>query len=388
MGKDVIVACDFSSAEQTFAFLDKFTGRKPFVKIGMELYYAEGPEIVRQIKARGHKIFLDLKLHDIPNTVKKAMAVLRNLDVDITNLHAAGTTAMMQAALEGLTRPDGTRPLLIAVTQLTSTDQEAMERDLMIHEPMDRVVMHYAETAKNAGLDGVVCSPLEAEKVHSTCGKNFITVTPGVRFADGDAGDQKRVMTPAGIHEYALSETQKFGHVTYFWNGNRSGKVDENLEVYEEVPSDVIPFEQAPAMKSKEITEKMVENMASHKFQFLRCNFPNGDMVGHTGVYDAVVYAMECVDKSVKAIIDAADKYGYTVLITADHGNADQMTETKKGKTSVRTAHSLNPVPFIIYDKDHEWHIKDGHFGLANVAPTVVKMMGLTAPDCWEESMV
>ena len=161
------------------------------------------------------------------------------------------------------------------------------------------------------------------------------------------------VLCAAGIHEYALSETQKFGHVTYFWNGNRSGKVDENLEVYEEVPSDVIPFEQAPAMKSKEITEKMVENMASHKFQFLRCNFPNGDMVGHTGVYDAVVYAMECVDKSVKAIIDAADKYGYTVLITADHGNADQMTETKKGKTSVRTAHSLNPVPFVIDDKGH-----------------------------------
>ena len=196
------------------------------------------------------------------------------------------------------------------------------------------------------------------------------------------------VLCAAGIHEYALSETQKFGHVTYFWNGNRSGKVDENLEVYEEVPSDVIPFEQAPAMKSKEITEKMVENMASHKFQFLRCNYPNGDMVGHTGVYDAVVYAMECVDKSVQAIIDAADKYGYTVLVTADHGNADQMTETKKGKTSVRTAHSLNPVPFIIYDKDHQWTIKEGHFGLANVAPTIVKMMGLTAPDCWEESMV
>ena len=192
----------------------------------------------------------------------------------------------------------------------------------------------------------------------------------------------------AGIHEYALSETQKFGHVTYFWNGNRSGKVDPELEDYEEIPSDVIPFEQAPAMKSKEITEKMVENMASHKFQFLRCNYPNGDMVGHTGVYDAVVYAMECVDKSVQAIIDAADKYGYTVLVTADHGNADQMTETKKGKTSVRTAHSLNPVPFIIYDKDHQWTIKEGHFGLANVAPTIVKMMGLTAPDCWEESMV
>ena len=166
MGKDVIVACDFSSAEATFAFLDKFTGRKPFVKIGMELYYAEGPSIVREIKARGHKIFLDLKLHDIPNTVKKAMAVLRNLDVDITNLHAAGTTAMMKGALEGLTRPDGTRPLLIAVTQLTSTDQEALEKDILIKEPMDQVVMHYAETAKNAGLDGIVCSPLEAGKVH------------------------------------------------------------------------------------------------------------------------------------------------------------------------------------------------------------------------------
>ena len=197
MGKDVIVACDFASAEQTFAFLDKFTGRKPFVKIGMELYYAEGPQIVRQIKARGHKIFLDLKLHDIPNTVKKAMAVLRNLDVDITNLHAAGTTAMMQGALEGLTREDGTRPLLIAVTQLTSTDQESMERDILIKEPIDQVVMHYAKTAKNAGLDGIVCSPLEAGKVHDTCGKEFLTITPGVRFADGDVGDQKRVMTPA-----------------------------------------------------------------------------------------------------------------------------------------------------------------------------------------------
>ena len=196
MGRDVIVACDFASAKQTFEFLDKFTGRKPFVKIGMELYYAEGPQIVRQIKARGHKIFLDLKLHDIPNTVKKAMAVLSNLDVDITNLHAAGTTAMMQGALEGLTRPDGTRPLLIAVTQLTSTDQESMEQDLLIKEPIDQVVMHYAKTAKNAGLDGVVCSPLEAEKVHNSCGKDFLTITPGVRFADGDVGDQKRVMTP------------------------------------------------------------------------------------------------------------------------------------------------------------------------------------------------
>jgi len=197
MGKDVIVACDFASAEQTFAFLDRFTGKKPFVKIGMELFYAEGPAIVKQIKARGHKIFLDLKLHDIPNTVKKAMAVLSNLDVDITNLHAAGTTAMMQGALEGLTRADGTRPLLIAVTQLTSTDQEAMERDILIKEPIDQVVMHYAKTAKNAGLDGIVCSPLEAGKVHDTCGKEFLTITPGVRFADGDVGDQKRVMTPA-----------------------------------------------------------------------------------------------------------------------------------------------------------------------------------------------
>ena len=203
MGKDVIVACDFASAEATYAFLDKFADctRKPFVKIGMELYYAEGPAIVKGIKARGHKIFLDLKLHDIPNTVKKAMAVLSKLDVDITNLHAAGATAMMQGALEGLTRPDGTRPLLIAVTQLTSTDQETMERDLLIKEPIDQVVMHYAETAKNAGLDGVVCSPLEAGKVHDRCGKQFLTITPGVRFADGDIGDQKRVMTPAAAKE-------------------------------------------------------------------------------------------------------------------------------------------------------------------------------------------
>ena len=197
MGKDVIIACDFDSAEKTFAFLDKFTGRKPFVKIGMELYYAEGPSIVKEIKKRGHKIFLDLKLHDIPNTVKKSMAVLSRLDVDMTNLHAGGTIRMMQAALEGLTREDGTRPMLIAVTQLTSTDQESMENDLLIHEPIDKVVMHYAHNAKVAGLDGVVCSPLEAGKVHDTCGKDFVTVTPGVRFADGDIGDQKRVMTPA-----------------------------------------------------------------------------------------------------------------------------------------------------------------------------------------------
>ena len=197
MGKDVIVACDFASKEQVLNFLDKFQNRKPFVKIGMELFYAEGPEIVREIKARGHKIFLDLKLHDIPNTVKKSMAVLSRLDVDMTNLHAAGTVSMMEAALEGLTRPDGTRPLLIAVTQLTSTDQERMENDLLIKEPIDKVVMHYASNAAKAGLDGVVCSPLEAEKVHGICGENFLTVTPGVRFADGDKGDQKRVMTPA-----------------------------------------------------------------------------------------------------------------------------------------------------------------------------------------------
>ena len=197
MGKDVIVACDFASAEETFRFLDKFEGKKPFVKIGMELYYAEGPSIVKEIKARGHKIFLDLKLHDIPNTVKKAMSVLSRLDVDMTNLHAAGTVAMMEAAIEGLTRPDGTRPMLIAVTQLTSTSQERMESDLLIKEPLDKVVMHYASCAKTAGLDGIVCSPLEAGKVHDTCGENFVTVTPGVRFADGDKGDQVRVMTPA-----------------------------------------------------------------------------------------------------------------------------------------------------------------------------------------------
>ena len=197
MGKDVIIACDFASAEQTFAFLDRFTGRKPFVKIGMELFYAEGPAIVRELKRRGHPIFLDLKLHDIPNTVKKAMTVLSGLNVDICNLHAGGAIPMMQAALEGLTRPDGTRPLLIAVTQLTSTDQETMERDLLIREKIEDVVLHYAKNAKTAGLDGVVCSPREAGIVHETCGRDFLTVTPGVRFADGDVGDQKRVMTPA-----------------------------------------------------------------------------------------------------------------------------------------------------------------------------------------------
>ena len=201
MGKDVIVACDFSSKEACLAFLDKFSGEKPFVKIGMELFYAEGPSIVREIKARGHKIFLDLKLHDIPNTVKKSMAVLSKLDVDMCNLHAAGTRAMMEAALEGLTRPDGTRPLLIAVTQLTSTSEERMRDELLINEPIDRVVMHYAENAAKAGLDGVVCSPLEAAKVHEACGASFLTVTPGVRFADGDIGDQVRVMTPAQAKE-------------------------------------------------------------------------------------------------------------------------------------------------------------------------------------------
>ena len=201
MGKDVIIALDFDSKEKTLAFLDQFTEEKPFVKIGMELYYAEGPAIVREIKARGHKIFLDLKLHDIPNTVKKAMAVLSGLDVDMTNLHAAGTRAMMEAALEGLTRPDGTRPLLIAVTQLTSTSQERMESDLLIEKPLDQVVMHYARCAAEAGLAGVVCSPLEAGKVHETCGEGFVTVTPGVRFADGDVGDQVRVTTPARARE-------------------------------------------------------------------------------------------------------------------------------------------------------------------------------------------
>ena len=196
MKRDVIVACDFPSAEETFAFIDRFTGRKPFVKIGMELYYAEGPAIVRQIKARGHKIFLDLKLHDIPNTVKRAMSVLSQLDVDLTNLHAAGGLDMMRAAIEGLTRPDGTRPRLIAVTQLTSSDQARLSGELLIDRPLPEVVAQYAQNARDAGLDGVVCSPLEAGAVHAACGQHFLTVTPGVRFAEGDAGDQKRVTTP------------------------------------------------------------------------------------------------------------------------------------------------------------------------------------------------
>lgn len=201
MSKDVIIACDFPGEREVMEFLDLFREEKPYVKIGMELFYGAGPEIVRQIKKRGHKIFLDLKLHDIPNTVKKSMSVLSSLDVDMCNLHASGTIPMMEAALEGLTRPDGTRPLLIAVTQLTSTDEEHMHRDLLIPEPIDKVVMHYAQNAKKAGLDGVVCSPLEAGKVKSVCGEAFLTVTPGVRFADGDAGDQKRVTTPEKARE-------------------------------------------------------------------------------------------------------------------------------------------------------------------------------------------
>lgn len=224
MGKDVIIACDFDSAEKTFEFLDKFTGKKPFVKIGMELYYAEGPAIVREIKARGHKIFLDLKLHDIPTTVKKSMAVLSRLDVDMCNLHAAGTVRMMEAALEGLTREDGTRPLLIAVTQLTSTDAESMKNDLLIDRPLDEVVTHYAKNAARAGLDGVVCSPLEAGKIHENCGAGFLTVTPGVRFADGDRGDQKRVTTPA--------EAKRIGS-DYIVVGRPITQADDPVAAYE-----------------------------------------------------------------------------------------------------------------------------------------------------------
>ena len=222
--RDVIIACDFSSKEQTLAFLDKFTGRKPFVKIGMELFYACGPEIVREIKARGHKIFLDLKLHDIPNTVRKAMSVLSHLDVDMTNVHAAGTVDMMKAALEGLTREDGTRPMLIAVTQLTSTSEERMQRELLIGASINDTIAKYAENAKVAGLDGVVCSPLEAGKVHEVCGAGFVTVTPGVRFADGDIGDQKRVMTPA--------EAKKIGS-DYIVVGRPITAADDPVAAYE-----------------------------------------------------------------------------------------------------------------------------------------------------------
>ena len=201
MGKDVIIACDFSSKAETIEFLEQFTEEKPYVKIGMELFYSQGPQIVRDIKARGHRIFLDLKLHDIPNTVKRTMKVLSELDVDMCNLHAAGTAAMMEAALDGLTRKDGSRPLLIAVTQLTSTDENRMREELLIEKPLEEVVMHYAYNAKRAGLDGVVCSPLEAGRVHEACGKEFLTVTPGVRFAEGDSGDQARVTTPARAKE-------------------------------------------------------------------------------------------------------------------------------------------------------------------------------------------
>ena len=224
MGKDVIIACDFPSSQQVFEFLDKFTGKKPFVKIGMELYYAEGPAIVKEIKKRGHKIFLDLKLHDIPNTVSKAMSVLSKLDVDMTNVHAAGTIPMMEGAIKGLTREDGTRPILIAVTQLTSTDEATMKRDLLIDEDIDKVVMHYANNAKLAGLDGVVCSPLEAGKVHETCGEGFLTVTPGVRFAAGEVGDQKRVMTP--------EQAKKIGS-DYIVVGRPITQADDPVEAYE-----------------------------------------------------------------------------------------------------------------------------------------------------------
>ena len=224
MGKDVIIACDFDNAKETLEFLDKFKDKKPYIKIGMELFFSETPEIVREIKRRGHKIFLDLKLHDIPNTVKKAMAALSKLDIDMVNVHCAGTTAMMKAALEGLIREDGTRPILIAVTQLTSTDQESMERDLLIHGDIKDVVMHYAKTAKNAGLDGVVCSPAEAEKVHEECGADFLTVTPGIRFADSAADDQKRVMTPQQAREIGAD---------YIVVGRPITLADDPVSVYE-----------------------------------------------------------------------------------------------------------------------------------------------------------
>lgn len=237
MGKDVIIACDFASAEETLAFLDKFTAEKPYVKIGMELYYAEGPQIVKKIKERGHKIFLDLKLHDIPNTVKKAMKVLSGLDVDMCNLHAAGTAAMMEAALEGLTREDGMRPLLIAVTQLTSTDQERMEKDLLIEKPLEEVVDHYAANAKKAGLDGVVCSPLEAARVHELCGEDFLTVTPGVRFADGDAGDQVRVTTPQRAKEIGSD---------YIVVGRPITQAEDPVAAYRRCVSEFVGWEQKP----------------------------------------------------------------------------------------------------------------------------------------------
>lgn len=226
MGKDVIIACDFPSKEATLAFLDKFTGKKPYVKIGMELFYSEGPAIVREIKERGHRIFLDLKLHDIPNTVEKAMAALSKLDVDMCNLHAAGTKDMMEAAIRGLTREDGSRPLLIAVTQLTSTSQERMQKELLIPEELDKVVIKYAQNAKAAGLDGVVCSPLESGKIHETCGTDFLTVTPGVRFADGDKGDQVRVTTPEKAKEIGSD---------YIVVGRPITKAEDPIAAYERV---------------------------------------------------------------------------------------------------------------------------------------------------------
>jgi len=223
MGKDVIIACDFNSKEETLKFLSKFKDEKPFVKIGMELFYAEGPSIVSEIKERGHKIFLDLKLHDIPNTVMSAMRVLSRLNVDMCNLHAAGGSKMMSAAIEGLMREDGTRPLLIAVTQLTSTSEELMRKELLINRPIDEVVASYALNAKNSGLDGVVCSPLEAGKVHSVCGSKFLTVTPGVRFADGEVGDQSRVTTPAVANKLGSD---------YIVVGRPITKADDPVEVY------------------------------------------------------------------------------------------------------------------------------------------------------------
>ena len=231
MGKDVIIACDFASGAKTLEFLERFGAKKPFVKIGMELFYAEGPSIVEKIKNRGHKIFLDLKLHDIPNTVKKSMSVLSGLNVDMTNLHAAGGSKMMSAAVEGLTRPDGTRPILIAVTQLTSTDSETLKNELLIETPMAETVMRYAENAKNSGLDGVVCSPLEAQAVHKRCGNSFLTVTPGVRFADGDIGDQKRVMTPA--------EAKKAGS-DYIVVGRPITAADDPVAAYERCVAEFI----------------------------------------------------------------------------------------------------------------------------------------------------
>lgn len=231
MGKDVIIACDFPSKEDTLAFLDKFTGKKPYVKIGMELFYSEGPAIVKEIKERGHQIFLDLKLHDIPNTVEKAMAALSKLDVDMCNLHAAGTKDMMEAALRGLTREDGSRPLLIAVTQLTSTSEERMQKELLIPEKLDQVVIKYAQNAAAAGLDGVVCSPLEAGKIHEHCGTGFLTVTPGVRFADGDKGDQVRVTTPAKAKEIGSD---------YIVVGRPITKADDPVAAYERVCAEFI----------------------------------------------------------------------------------------------------------------------------------------------------